>query len=85
VLENTITDGICEPLDFAFDSFGNLYVGNEADTNSSNITVYAAGTGVLMETITKGIDRPAGLSIDTSNNLYVSNYGANTNHGVRSQ
>jgi DNA-binding beta-propeller fold protein YncE len=73
--ESTISEGICEPVSLAFDSVGNLYVGNYGDdaTKKPSVTVYAVGTNVLMETINHGVTKPIALAIDPSNNLYVAN------------
>jgi len=66
------------------DAAGTIYVANGTggtagpDGNTGSVTVYAAGTGALVNTITAGIDYPNALAIDHSGNLYVANSNGNT-------
>jgi hypothetical protein len=71
-LNRTITKGVGDPQSLAFDSSGQLYVGNILGSYyAGDVTVYAPGKSDPVETIKKNVTRPTGLIFDSSNNLYV--------------
>jgi hypothetical protein len=65
-----IKDEIANPKSLAYDSEGNLYVGNV----SRDITVYAPGATTPMRKITDGISSPSSMVFDRNGRLYVGNY-----------
>lgn len=50
VLPTTISNCVNEPISFATDPYGDVYVGN--DGNGGNVTNYQAGVFTLVQTIT---------------------------------
>ena len=76
----TISRGIYDPLDLAFDGTGKLYVANGGCTGSCSpyrpytVTVYAPESEKVRRTITAGINGPDALAFDSSGNLYVANW-----------
>jgi hypothetical protein len=83
-LEDTITNGVCDPNSFAFDSQDDLYVSNYAAgfSDAQSVTIYSLGGSTPTETITNGINGPVALAIDSSDNLYVANLGVPGNVAV---
>jgi sugar lactone lactonase YvrE len=74
----TPADGICNPIAFAFDSGGNLYVANYmAGTYAGSVTVYSPGSLNLLRTITDGVGNPRSLALDSAGKLYVGNMSIN--------
>jgi sugar lactone lactonase YvrE len=68
----TITDGINQPWSLTFDTSGNLYVGNEDETNpTGTVTEYAPGSTSPSRTISNLKYTPRALAIDASNDLFV--------------
>ncbi|HEY5312710.1 MAG TPA: hypothetical protein VIK18_09320, partial [Pirellulales bacterium] len=65
--------GLYYPIALAFDSSGNLYVGN-----NSTVEKFAPGSTTPSATYSAGVDEPYALAFDSSGNLYVANYGNNT-------
>lgn len=66
-LLRTISQGIDEPIAFAFDSGGNVYIANYGD---ATVSVYASGGTSPIRTIS-GLHRPRALIFDSAGNLYV--------------
>lgn len=66
-----ITNGVYKPVAVAFDSQGNLYVGNW-----NTVTVYNPGSGTLLRTISSLGGPVSALYVGASDNLYVA-AGAN--------
>lgn len=66
--ETTITQGLSNPHDMAFDSKGDLFVLNE-----SYITAYAPGATTPYLTFDKAMVGPTAMAIDAADDLYVSN------------
>ena len=69
-MTQTITDGLSTPVSMAVGPDGTLYVANSA---SSAITSYAAGSSNVAMTITSGVASPVGVAVDSSGNIYVAN------------
>jgi streptogramin lyase len=69
-LSRTISEGINEPFDVAFDTSNNLYVLN---FGNDTVTIYAENDGRPKLTISAGIRWPIGLALDNTNGLYVLN------------
>jgi hypothetical protein len=67
--------GLCNPIAFAFDASGNLYVANYAagQPSYSSVSVYAAGSLALIRTIMNGMNNPRAIAVDTAGALYVAN------------
>ncbi|MFZ1017857.1 MAG: SMP-30/gluconolactonase/LRE family protein, partial [Candidatus Cybelea sp.] len=71
-----ISKGVVYPLGVAFDTSGNLYIGNFSFTSEhgvENVVVYAPGSKSPSRTITNGITSPDGLAVDSNGILYVAN------------
>jgi hypothetical protein len=67
-----IDNGVIDPWSIAFDGNGNLYIGNEDETNSSGtVTEYAPGSRSPSRTISNLPGNPRALAVDASNNVYV--------------
>jgi sugar lactone lactonase YvrE len=67
-----IDNGVIDPWSIAFDGNGNLYVGNEDETNSTGtVTEYAPGSTSPSRTISNLPGNPRALAVDASNNVYV--------------
>ena len=85
-LQRTISRGLSQPSDLAFDRAGNLYVTNAGcpsidcypNQKPSTVTVYAPGSESVRRTITAGLTLPAALAFDGFGNLYVANNGGYT-------
>ena len=80
----TITDGIVDPMAFAFDHSGNLFVLNYGDVQRGecstppSVSVYAPGGDTPIRTIIDGIvcaDNHV-IALDNSNRLYLANGGS---------
>ncbi|HEY1680289.1 MAG TPA: hypothetical protein VGF98_01435 [Candidatus Tumulicola sp.] len=74
-LSRTISQGIDEPFDLAFDASNDLYVLN---FGNDTLTVYAENAGTPKLTISTGLNWPVALALDNSNGLYVLNSFDNT-------
>jgi hypothetical protein len=78
VVERKISTGVSNPVAFARDASGNLYVANCADCftggdKHGNISVYAPQSSKVSRTIWRGFTYPSALAFDSSGNLYVAN------------
>jgi glucose/arabinose dehydrogenase len=69
-LSRTVSEGVNEPFDLAFDASNNLYVLN---SGNDTVTIYAENDGRPKLTISAGIRWPVGLALDNTNGLYVLN------------
>jgi sugar lactone lactonase YvrE len=65
-----ITAEIYDPESLAFDSSGNLYVGN--GLYADRVTVYSP-SGALLRTIAEGVQDPESIALDAHDNLFVAN------------
>jgi hypothetical protein len=71
-----------EPLGFAVDSTGKIYVANDGGNRDNEVLIFPAGAnGNVAPTVLGGskvkIQRTEGVAIDASDNLYVSDWKAN--------
>jgi len=67
--------GLSSPRGIAFDSVGNVYVGNYNDSTIQKFTLGGVHLGVFAST---GLSNPQGLAFDSAGNLYAANAGNNT-------
>jgi sugar lactone lactonase YvrE len=68
----TVEKGINQPWSLAFDGSGNLYVGNEDESNpTGTVTEYPPGSTSPSRTFSNLPGTPRALGIDSSNNVYI--------------
>jgi hypothetical protein len=75
----TITNGVVDASQLAFDSSNQLYVLNCAITNCANVVVYGSGSSMPQATISQGIvqgDAHA-IAVDAAGDLAVTNKSTN--------
>lgn len=77
----TISTGLSEPTDLAFDASGNLWVPNFG-SGANSVVEYLAGSLTSnpspAATITSGLSTPTGVAFDASGNLWVASNGNST-------
>jgi sugar lactone lactonase YvrE len=68
----TITAGLDQPGQPAFDKSDDLYVPNGVNTNAT-VTAYAPGSTSVLRTIADGVATPLDIAFDPAGKLYVCN------------
>jgi len=69
--------GLNAPAIMAFDSSGNLFVGNFGNLNGTTVSEFAPGSTTSTATLS-GVDAPNGLAFDSKGDLFVTNRGGTT-------
>lgn len=78
--EGSVSKGIIFPVGIAFDSSGNLFIGDTAGgiKDKGKITEYSPTSNTPIRTIRSGIDDPFYLATDAAGDVYCANQFGNT-------
>jgi len=75
-INSSYITGLDFPVSMAFDSAGNLYVGNGVTKGLGSISKYSPNGTLINSSLITGLDSPSGLALDMNDNIYVT-YPAN--------